>query len=249
MKLIQANCRVQFTAEDVEFILGVLGSRADTTETLVRLLSDEATRDLILDDPALLHALLERRDCLRVSTRFYFYVLIRQTFLRSEIRDRRVADYVAEVLSEFAQADRIRCSLPGEVQSLDYMFEMIGALGRANDATRFLLRMHIGNHSLFLTGVFAERIRYRAEKRGCPDVRYYEDLGRSSFRVASDHRLAQQFELTPILSTLADRFEDTRMALNDAAERLFTLGDADRSLDGLLVKGLAYGQSSDSQDP
>ena len=96
MKVIQANCRVQFTAQDIEFILAILGTRAGTADTLVRLLADEDTRDLILDDPALFHALLERRECIRVSTHFYFYIIVRQTFLRSEIKDRRVADYVAE---------------------------------------------------------------------------------------------------------------------------------------------------------
>ena len=82
MKMIQANCRVQFTAEDIEFILTVLGPKAGTAETLVNLLTDEGTRDLILDDPSLLHALLECRDCLRVSTHFYFYILVRQNFLK-----------------------------------------------------------------------------------------------------------------------------------------------------------------------
>lgn len=237
MKMIQPNCRVQFTAGDVEFILSVLGPKAGTSETLIKLLADEDTRDLILDDPALLHALLERRDCLRVSTHFYFYVLIRQTFLKADILDRRVADYVAEMLAEFARAERTQCRLPGDTQSLDYFFEMIAALQRADDSTRFLLRMHIGNHSLFLTGVFADRIRYRAEKRGCPGVRYYEDLGRSSFRAASDHRLAQRFDLSGILNTLADRFQETRRALNDAAERLLVLGDSDAALDALLITG------------
>ena len=51
MKVIQANCRVQFTAEDVEFILAILGAKAGTSETLVGLLADEDTRDLILDNP------------------------------------------------------------------------------------------------------------------------------------------------------------------------------------------------------
>lgn len=237
MKMIQANCRVQFTAQDIEFILSVLGPKAGTSETLVQLLGDEDTRDLILDDPALLHALLQRHDCLRVSARFYFYILLRQTFLRSDIQDREVADYVAELLAEFAQADRLRCRLPGEAQSLDYFFEMVAALERADDSTRFLLRMHIGNQSLFLTGVFADRIRYRAGKRGFPDVHYYEGLGKASFRLASDHRLAQRFKLASIFNTLADRFGDTRLALNDVVERLFALGDADRSLDALLIGG------------
>jgi hypothetical protein len=233
MKLIQANCRIQFAAEDVDFILSVLGSKIGTQECLVRLLADEESRDLILDDEALLHALLERRGCLRVSTRFYFYILVRQVFLRSDIRDRAVADYVAEVLAEFASSERARCVTPGG-GPLDYFFEMLAALKAADDRTGFYIRVHIGNYSLFLAGVFPERIRFRAEARGCPDLKYYEGLGRTQYRVASDHRLAQRYAMTDILSTLSERFATTRLALNDIADRLFTLGDTNPSVETLL---------------
>jgi hypothetical protein len=49
--------------------------------------------------------------------------------------------------------------------------------------------------------------------------------GRSQYRVASDHRLAQRYEVAQIFSTLAERFETTRLALNDIADRYFFLGD------------------------
>src|SRR6267154_1608186 len=234
MKLIQPNCRAQFAAEDIEFILSVLGGKIGTAECLVQLLSDEDSRDLILDDEALFHALLERRGCLRVSSRFYFYILVRHVFRRSDIQDRTVADYVAEVLAEFAHAQRSRCVVPGQKNPLDYFFEMLTALSTADDRTSFLIRVHIGNHSLFLSGVFPERIRFRAEMRGFPDLKYYEGLGRTHFRMVSDHRLAQKYEVAKIYNTLVERFQATRLALNDIADRLFSLGDAGASLDVLL---------------
>src|SRR5260221_14288258 len=120
MKMIQPNCRVQFAAEDIDFILSVLGGKIGTSECLIQLLSDEDSRDLILDDDALLHALLERRGCLRVSSRFYFYILVRSVFRRSDLPDRALADYVAEVLAEFACAERSRCVVPGQGNPLDY---------------------------------------------------------------------------------------------------------------------------------
>jgi hypothetical protein len=226
MMMIRPNCRAQFAAEDIDFILSVLGPKIGTAECLVKLLADEEARDLILDDEALLHALLERRGCLQVSSRFYFYILVRQVFRRSDIRDRAVADYVAEVLAEFSRTERARCVVPGQPAPLDYFFEMLGALQTADDRTSFFVRVHIGNHSLFLAGVFPDRIRFRAETRGFPDLRYYEGLGRTQYRVASDHRLAQRYEVAEILSTLAERFEATRLALNDIAERYFFIGDA-----------------------
>ena len=234
MKMIQPNCRVQFAAEDIDFILSVLGSKIETAECLTKLLADEGSRDLILDDEALFHAVLERRGCLRVSTRFYFYILIRHVFRRSDIQDRAVADYVAEVLAEFARTERARCVVPGQTNPLDYLFEMLTALKTADDRTSFFIRVHIGNHSLFLSGVFPERIRFRAEMRGFPNLKYYEGLGRTHFRMASDHPLAQRYEVAKIYNTLADRFKATRLALNDIAERLFSIGDGSYSLDLLL---------------
>ena len=119
MNVIQPNCRIQFTAEDVEFIVSVLGSKAGATETLTRLLADEETRDLILDDEALFRAVLEQRACLRISTHFYFYVLVRHMFKRSGIEDRVVADYVAEVLAEYSRIENTRCVVRARPEPLD----------------------------------------------------------------------------------------------------------------------------------
>lgn len=234
MKMIQPNCRAQFAAEDIEFIVSVLGPKIGTADCLIKLLADQESRDLILDNEALFHALLERRGCLRVSTRFYFYILVRQVFRRADIQDREVADYVAEVLAEFARSERARCMIPGQPAAMDYFFEMLAALQTADDRTSFFIRVHVGNYSLFLSGVFPERIRCRAELRGFPDLKYYEGLGRTQFRMASDHRLAHRYELDGILSTLSERFGTTRLALNDIADRLFSLGEPMDALQVLL---------------
>src|ERR1039458_410533 len=188
MKVIQPNCRVQFTAEDIAFILDVLGRQGGAI-SLASLLTDLESRDLILDNDALFHALLEQRGCLRVSSHFYFYVLVRHVLRESGIDDRSVADYVAELLAEFSRAERSRLVAPGHAGPLDYFFEMLAALQTADDRTAFYIRAHIGNHSLFLSGVFPDHIRHRAERRACPDLKYYEEMGRMNFHVASGHRL------------------------------------------------------------
>jgi hypothetical protein len=225
MKLIQPNCRVQFTAQDVEFVLKILGQKLGTADCLIKLLSDEDSRDLILDDETLFRALLEQSGCLPVSSRFYFYVLVRHVFKRSDLTDRSVADYVAEVLAAYSESERSECVLPGQLKTLDYFFEMVAALQTADERTSFQLRLHIGNHSLFLAGVFPDRIRARAETRGFPDLKYYEELGRTHYRIACEHRLAQRYHLDGVLRTLSDRFQTTRRALNDVADRLFSIGD------------------------
>jgi hypothetical protein len=227
MMVVQANCRSQFTSEDYDFMLEAFRRKQSERASLVELLSDPETRDLILDDPALFHALLEHRGCLRVSHHFYFYVLVRTTLKRSGIEERDVADYVAEVLAEYSNAERSRPVIPGHKGTVDYFIDMIQALETADDHTRFMIRAHIGNQSLFMTGVFPQRILHRAERRGAPDLTYYEALGQANFRLASDHRLAAKYDLAPVFTTLAAKFRATRLALNDMAERLLTIGEND----------------------
>lgn len=234
MKMIQPNCRIQFTAEDIDFITRVLGRKMESADCLIKLLTDPESRDLILDDDALFRALLEQTGCLRVSNHFYFYVLVRNVLRQAGIEDRSVADYVAEMLTEYSSIEQSRCIVPGQASPLDYFFEMLGALRTADERTTFLLRVHIGNHSLFLSGVFPERIRFRAESKGFPDLKYYQEVGRTNYRVASDHRLARRYELAPIFSTLSENFEPARRALNDLSERIFSLGDNDRYVHALL---------------
>jgi hypothetical protein len=241
MRVILPNCRIQFTADDIDFITRTLQRGGGATDCLVGLLADAETRDQILDDEQLFRALLEHRGCLRVSSHFYFYVMVRNVFRGAGIEDREMADYVAEVLSEYSLQERSRMSIPGQVNSLEYFFELLTALQNADERTSFIIRAHIGNHSLFLTGVFPQRILHRAEKRGFPNLSYYEELGRANFRVASDHRLAQRYELGPIFQQLSERFHDTRLALNDISDRLFSLGDADSALDMMIRNALQEG--------
>jgi hypothetical protein len=59
-------------------------------------------------------------------------------------------------------------------------------------------------------------------------------MGKTQYRVASDHRLAHRYDLTAYSQRLAERFGATRLALNDISERLFSLGDPDYSLEALL---------------
>ena len=238
MKVIQANCRIQFTAEDINFISAVLKKKSGSADVLVRLLADPDARDLILDDESLFYAILEQRGCISISHHLYFYVLVRQVLKRAGIDDREVADYIAEVLTEFSRAENLRCVIPTKPHPLDYFFEMLAALQTADEATGFYLRTHIGNQSLFFTGVFPEHIRYRAERRGSPGLKFYEQIGQSNFRSARDHRLATKYELGPVFDVLSERFDRARAALNELSDRIFLLTDQQSNLDALIQKAM-----------
>lgn len=236
MKFIRANCRVQFSPADVDFVVNALGASATEMDCVRALLTDTPSRDQILDDPRLADALMSGAGCLRVSTRMYFYVLVRRALVDAGVRDTSVADYIAEMLAEFTEQRHLRCAVPGQSEPLEYFVDLLAALARADERSAFLLRAHIGNYALFLTGLFPDRLRYRAEYRGAPGLDYYERMGRSGFASASAHRLARQVELSSVYGELAESFPQARRALNDVAERVFTLGDRDAAVEALLAQ-------------
>ena len=55
MKLIQPNCRIQFTGDDLDFIANTLAKSENQRNSVLQLLSDPDTRDSILDDDRLFH--------------------------------------------------------------------------------------------------------------------------------------------------------------------------------------------------
>lgn len=227
MKVIRANCRYQFTSADYEFIAAVLpGSTPDQakdTRRLLRLFEEPETFDKVLDDPRLFRAVLDLKGCLPVSLRFYFYVLVRHALLKEDIQDPEVADYVAELLSEFAAHQRWRRPNPPEPHPMEYLFEMIAALDRLEGEKRFEMQAHIGNYALFLAGVFPSHLVRRMERRGAPGFRFYEEMGSAHFRLAGGHDLARRMDLAEVFMTLGETFHLTRLALNHLSGNLVFL--------------------------
>ena len=237
MKVIRPNCRAQFTRADYEFLGTVLPlpSLELKPENVIHICNDAESMDRMLDDPRLFRSLLEQRTCLSVSMHFYFYVLVRHVLLREEIHEREVADYVAEVLAEFALLSRLRNTNPKVPQSLDYLFEMVAASERLEENERFAMQTHIGNYALFLSGVFPNQLQHRVQRRGAPGFGFYEDLGSAHFRMAGNHFLARKFDMVSIYTTLGEAFHVTRLALNHLSEKLVFL-ETDRAVHDLFLE-------------
>ncbi|HLP43483.1 MAG TPA: hypothetical protein VK465_18410 [Fibrobacteria bacterium] len=224
MKVIRANCRYQFTPADYDFIAGVLPSSAGADpRRLFRLFDEPETFDRVLDDPRLYRAVLDLQGCLPVSMQFYFYVLVRHALLKEGIRDPDVADYVAELLAEFASGQRWRQPHPTEARAMDYLHEMLAVLERIEGEKRFEMQAHIGNYALFLAGVFPTYLVRRMERRGAPGFRFYEELGSAHYRMAGGHDLAKRMDLEDVFLTLGETFRLTRLALNNLSENMVFL--------------------------
>ena len=101
---------------------------------------------------------------------------------------------------------------------------MLIALTRATPEQAFLLRAHVGNYSLFISGIFHENTQRRS-LRGAPDMNFYEQIGRTNYQLVASHSTARRCELSDVYEELAERFRDVRLALNQLSDQLLTLDD------------------------
>lgn len=230
--MIRANCRERFTGADFDFIVRTLARSPTESVSLVDLLSDSETRDAVLDNPRLVDAILSNPAQLRISSQFYFYVLARHVLQQAGIGDRKLSDYVGSVLETFSRTSLLGGPQPSGESVHHYISDMLIALQRVTPEQAFLLRAHVGNYSLFVSGIFHENA-HRRSLRGGPDVRFYEQVGRANYQLVSSHATARRCELEHVFEELADRFHDVRVALNRLSEQLLNLDDDLRAGVGL----------------
>lgn len=222
--MIRANCRARFTAADFDFVVRALARSTTERVSLVDLLSEEETRDSVLDSPRLVEAILSNAGQLRISSQFYFYVLARHVLRQAGIADRKLCDYVASLLETFSRANHLQPpTAPGEYVH-QYISDMLIALTRCTPEQAFLLRAHVGNYSLFISGIFHENTQRRS-RRGGPDLNFYEQIGRTSYHLVAEHSVARRCELNDVFEELAERFRDVRVALNQLSDQLLNLDD------------------------
>jgi hypothetical protein len=225
--MIRANCRARFTAADFDFIVRTLARSQTDHVSLVDLLSDAETRDSILDHPRLVDAILCNAGHLHISSQFYFYVLARHVLQQAGIGDRKLCDYVGSLLETFSRASRLQAPDQIENQGREYISDMLIALTRATPEQAFLLRAHVGNYSLFISGIFYPAVAgHRRSLRGAPDIDFYEQVGRTNYQLLASHATARRCELDDVFEGLAGRFRDVRLALNELSDRLLNLDEA-----------------------
>ncbi|MBV9463826.1 MAG: hypothetical protein JO317_06315 [Verrucomicrobiae bacterium] len=234
--MIRTNCRSSFRAPDFEFLWKCLAPTPPAAETIhpSGIVQDTAAVDELLDQPEVYRALLASHESLQVSKEFYFYVITRHALMEAGLKDRELADYVAAVLADFAESRKLHQVQAGDTERFQYVFELLQALQSATGSRVFFLRVHTGNVSLFLSGIFPEHLMHRAERRGAPGLAYFESIGGSSFAHASEHQLARELQIESTLGLLGDRFHDVRQALNQLSDRVVSLDPYSAALQALL---------------
>jgi len=218
--MILADTRHRLTRDDAQLAARVLAECGENLETLEARLADEGI-DVILDDPRLPGALLRNPRGAHASFRLFAYVTIRQALRRAGEGDRGLADYVSSVVVHFGFRDRAHRIADGDDEVYDALVQLCDDLNDADARRSFLVRTHLGNYSLWLSGIFPDYIEHRRWRRGGPDLEYFEEMGRRGFQLAADHRLAEQHGLATLYATAAERFGVLRTALNAVSDSLF----------------------------
>ncbi len=222
--MIRANCRNRFTAQDFDFVVKTLGRSRGDAVSLSQMLTDAGERDTILDHQLLFDAVLSQPTHLSISPQFYFYILTRHVLNETGLDDRQLADYVASLLENFSCTARMNAPAGAQEGPIQYLSDMLLALRKATPAQTFYIRAHVGNYSLFIAGIFHECVDRRS-RRGGPDCSFYEEMGRSSFKVVASHEVARSAELSGVYDALGEQFHGVRLALNRLADQLINLDD------------------------
>jgi hypothetical protein len=212
--VILANVRSRLTREDVALALALIAQHG--TEARER--GEESLReqglDAVLDDPALLPALLETPRGAHASLPLFAYVVVRRALLGSGERDRVLADYAAALLLHFGLRDRAHRVADTDDETFDTLAGLAEAAEGPDPRRAFLVQVHLGNYALWLSGMFPDHIEHRRWRRGGPGLGYFEQMGQRGFTLASQHRLADEHGLALLFALAASRFPVLRVALN-----------------------------------
>jgi hypothetical protein len=218
--MILANVRQHLTRDDAQLALRLIARGSSEAieegETLLR----EQGIDALLDDPRLLAGMLEARQGAHTSFAMFAYVVVRHALREVGEGDRVLADYVASILLHFGLGARATRVAPSDDETYMTLAELAGAIESSDVRRSFLVRAHLGNYALWMSGVFPDYIEARRWRRGGPNLDYYEEMGRRGFALAADHRLAAQHGLSALFAAAADRFPVLRQALNNVSDAL-----------------------------
>lgn len=198
---------------------------------------EEDGLDGLLDDPRVLNALLTDDD-VKARPEIVFYVLVRQSMLERGVDDTVAADYVASLLVAFGQSRRAyRISEDGE-EEYGYLVDLVTRLRDARGREAFLLRAHMGNFALWLSGLFPDFLEARTRRKGAPPISYYEQMGSTGYLMASRSPEAAALGLEVALGAVARQFSGVRSALNRVSDRYLWRGAGNPV--GRLLREVSY---------
>lgn len=177
----------------------------------------------VADHPRLFEALLNDPGTAEASSQLFFFVVVRHTLKRIGVLDIELADYVAVVCADFGiptmGGTASKDALPSKIYNIDWM----EALAKARGHQRFFVHVHCANQFLVLTCLYPDFLHHRAQRRGAPDVDYYERVVADNLDAAGRHALAEEFAMREVLTHLSAAFPPVRRAMNHTLREYLNL--------------------------
>ena len=217
------TCRSRFTEADFDFVSTALAPEGQSCH-LAKLWNDPDGLREMLDLKEVFRSLLDSPAAIQVSPRFYFYVLVRHSFLQADLTDSELADYVAGILAK-------RVCVTGDdllqdvTRGFTHAAEFLSFISTAKGRMRFHLQVAAGNQFLVLTGLYPDFLKRRFEKGEAPGLEFYESFAQRAFLSAVANRQVSSKASRRVLGALAEALPTARRSLNRVAEEFVFLGE------------------------
>src|SRR5580692_4214035 len=136
------------------------------------------------------------------------------------LRDAEVQDYIANVLSEFCEAEQLYKVRNAEGRALSDVGEMLletdPIYGPAPSFDRERqVRKHVGDYILFLSGMFPESINhFRLRRQRLENFVDFMKAGKESYYIVSKFDQFEYARLAPLFAKLSKEFESCVYGLN-----------------------------------
>lgn len=130
----------------------------------------------------------------------------------------QMTGYVSNVLVDFIHRDHIFRIRDARGRALEEVAEMLVEGDVSLNATSFdrerEVHKHIGDFTLFWTGVYPEMLRYFRAAARADHLLDYVEQGRKSYQIASTFQHEPYSAEAPVLRRLADQFETCMVGLH-----------------------------------
>ena len=219
--MILPDVRASFGRDDAARLTYLLARRGEDRTRLETLVSERGL-DVLLDHPKAPGAVASEPGLSALPLALFSYVALRHRLLESGVESRLLADYVTSVFLHFAREARAHRIAEYDDREYSYLVDLVAEIAESDGRRGFLLRAHLGNFALWLSGLFPDRICTREQRRGGPDLEYYEAMGQTGFSLAADDPFARRQRLDGCYRDAAKTFTALRVALNRFSDQFLT---------------------------
>jgi len=165
--------------------------------------------------------------------RTFFVKVVRQSFWQLGIYDAMIADYVADVLTEFARTDNLFRIRGQRGRKVDSVVEMLAAktdepADQAAILSERSRRKYVGDYTLFMSGIFRNYI----SRKGYLD--YYIEEGSRSYRTVSELDVSLYRNGFILFQELSKKFEYYSGALDYTRKAYFAADPGEDPFAGFL---------------